>query len=76
MASANSCHWHRHRGVQERAQVAKGLSVKKPCHHGELRQALIDAARALVREKGDDGFSLSQGRRFDRCPVPPFRRQT
>lgn len=39
--------------------MAKGLSVKKPYHHGELRQALIDAARALVREKGDDGFSLS-----------------
>jgi AcrR family transcriptional regulator len=33
--------------------------VKKSYHHGELRQALVDAARALVKEQGESNFSLS-----------------
>lgn len=29
-------------------------------HHGELRNALLDAAEALVRERGTDGWSLRE----------------
>jgi AcrR family transcriptional regulator len=48
--------------------------VKKPYHHGELRQALIDAARALVREKGSDGFSLSDAcRKAGVSTAAPYR---
>jgi AcrR family transcriptional regulator len=38
--------------------------LKKSYHHGELRQALIDAARLLVREQGEDSFSLSDACRL------------
>jgi AcrR family transcriptional regulator len=48
--------------------------VKKAYHHGELRQALIDAARDLVREKGETGFSLSDAcRRAGVSTAAPYR---
>ncbi|MFI6486222.1 TetR/AcrR family transcriptional regulator [Streptomyces sp. NPDC050564] len=34
--------------------------VKRHYHHGELRNALLDAAEALVRERGVDGWSLRE----------------
>ncbi|MFC7328580.1 TetR/AcrR family transcriptional regulator [Marinactinospora rubrisoli] len=34
--------------------------VKGRYHHGELRGALLDAAEALVRERGADGWSLRE----------------
>jgi AcrR family transcriptional regulator len=33
---------------------------KKPYHHGELRQALLDAVDALVRTKGADAVTLRE----------------
>ncbi|QKV96233.1 TetR/AcrR family transcriptional regulator [Streptomyces sp. NA02950] len=33
---------------------------KKRYHHGELREALLDAAEALVRERGAEGWSLRE----------------
>lgn len=34
--------------------------AKQHYHHGELRTALLDAAEALVRERGVDGWSLRE----------------
>lgn len=74
MASRKTCHWHRPAAALERHGTTKGAFVKKSYHHGELRQALIDAARALVREKGDDGFSLSDAcRRAGVSTAAPYR---
>jgi AcrR family transcriptional regulator len=48
--------------------------VKKPYHHGELRQALVDAARALVNDQGESGFSLSDAcRRAGVSTAAPYR---
>jgi AcrR family transcriptional regulator len=49
-------------------------SLKKPYHHGELRQALVDAARALVNEQGESGFSLSDAcRKAGVSTAAPYR---
>jgi AcrR family transcriptional regulator len=34
--------------------------AKERYHHGDLREALLDAAEALVRERGADGWSLRE----------------
>ncbi|MFF1278259.1 TetR/AcrR family transcriptional regulator [Streptomyces marokkonensis] len=34
--------------------------ARKQYHHGDLRGALLDAAEALVRERGDTGWSLRE----------------
>lgn len=34
--------------------------AKRPYHHGDLRAALLDAAEALIRERGADGWSLRE----------------
>lgn len=48
--------------------------MKKPYHHGELRQALIDAARVLVRDHGEAGFSLSDAcRKAGVSTAAPYR---
>jgi AcrR family transcriptional regulator len=48
--------------------------LKKPYHHGELRQALVDAARALVHEGGAGAFSLSDAcRRAGVSTAAPYR---
>src|SRR3954468_20540810 len=31
-----------------------------PYHHGDLRDALLDAAEELIRERGADGWSLRE----------------
>ena len=36
------------------------VTAKTRYHHGDLRQQLITATRALVEEKGPDGFSVSE----------------
>lgn len=49
-------------------------TLKKPYHHGELRQALVDAARALVNEQGESGFSLSDAcRKAGVSTAAPYR---
>ena len=48
--------------------------LKKSYHHGELRQALVDAARALVNDQGESGFSLSDAcRRAGVSTAAPYR---
>jgi AcrR family transcriptional regulator len=42
---------------------------KKPYHHGDLRQALIDAAESILAERGVEGFSLREAAR--RAGVSP-----
>jgi AcrR family transcriptional regulator len=34
--------------------------MARPYHHGDLRNALLDAAEALIREHGADGWSLRE----------------
>jgi len=36
------------------------MTKKRGYHHGNLRQALVDAALSLIEEKGPTGFSLSE----------------
>ncbi len=43
-------------------------------HHGNLRQALIDAALALIAERGPQGFSLAElARELGVSPAAPYR---
>ena len=37
---------------------------KQGYHHGNLRQALVDAALKLIEEKGPDGFSVAEACRM------------
>jgi AcrR family transcriptional regulator len=34
--------------------------ARRPYHHGDLRNALLDAAEALIRDRGSDGWSLRE----------------
>ncbi|MGC6329714.1 TetR/AcrR family transcriptional regulator [Rhizorhabdus sp. FW153] len=48
------------------------ISRRSRYHHGALRDALIDAARAVVEERGPDGFSLREAaRRAGVSPAAP-----
>jgi AcrR family transcriptional regulator len=43
-------------------------------HHGNLREALLDATRDLVAERGPQGFTLSEAaRRAGVSPAAPYR---
>lgn len=43
-------------------------------HHGNLREALVDAGRQLIVEKGPHGFSLVEAARIaDVSPAAPYR---
>jgi AcrR family transcriptional regulator len=45
-----------------------------PYHHGDLRRALVDAALALVRERGAEGFTLREAaRRVGVSQTAPYR---
>ncbi|WP_372983752.1 TetR/AcrR family transcriptional regulator [Microbacterium sp.] len=47
---------------------------KRPYHHGDLRNALIDATLALVDEKGIDGFTMTDAaRRAGVSGAAPYR---
>lgn len=47
---------------------------KRGYHHGNLRQALVDAALDLVVEKGPQGFTMAEAaRRADVSPAAPYR---
>lgn len=48
--------------------------TRKSYHHGDLKRALIDAALALVVEKGSKGFTLSEAaRRAGVSVAAPYR---
>jgi AcrR family transcriptional regulator len=43
-------------------------------HHGDLRRALVDAALALVQERGAEGFTLREAaRRVGVSQTAPYR---
>ncbi|MFV0491570.1 MAG: TetR/AcrR family transcriptional regulator [Pseudorhodobacter sp.] len=47
---------------------------KRGYHHGNLRQALVDAALALIPEKGPQGFTLSEAAKTaDVTPAAVYR---
>ena len=47
---------------------------RKSYHHGNLRQALVEAARALIEEKGPLGFTLAEAARAAGVsPAAPYR---
>ena len=57
-----------------RQGMTDSSSAKKAYHHGELRQTLIDAARALVSERGNENFSLADAcRRAGVTTAAPYR---
>jgi AcrR family transcriptional regulator len=48
--------------------------VKRGYHHGNLRQALVDAALRLIEENGPQGFSLSEAAKTaDVTPAAVYR---
>ena len=50
------------------------LEASKSYHHGNLREALIDAALELVRERGPDAFTLREvARRAGVSHAAPYR---
>jgi AcrR family transcriptional regulator len=55
-------------------QPARKAGERKPYHHGNLRQALIDAALELVREGGGEAVSVREAaRRIGVSAGAPFR---
>lgn len=57
-----------------RAPAAKASASREAYHHGDLRQALIDAAWELVAEEGPDAVSMREAaRRAGVSPGAPFR---
>ncbi|MBB5515822.1 AcrR family transcriptional regulator [Rubricella aquisinus] len=54
-----------------------GQDTKKPrkgYHHGNLRQALVDATLSLIEEKGPQGFTLAEAARIAGVsPAAPYR---
>ena len=47
---------------------------RKGYHHGNLRQALIDAALSLIEERGNTGFTFAEiARKADVTPAAPYR---
>jgi AcrR family transcriptional regulator len=48
--------------------------MKRGYHHGNLRQALVEAALALIAEKGPQGFTLSEAAKAaDVTPAAVYR---
>ncbi len=55
--------WSEHTGFERRGY-----------HHGNLREALIDAALTLIAEKGPAGFTITEAaRRAGVSPAAPYR---
>ncbi|MEM7025562.1 MAG: TetR/AcrR family transcriptional regulator [Pseudomonadota bacterium] len=44
--------------------TATGRAKDRPYHHGDLREALLDAAHKLLGEKGVEGFTLADACRL------------
>ncbi len=51
-----------------------GDAPRKSYHHGNLREALADAARSLIEEKGPLGFTMAEAARAAGVsPAAPYR---
>ena len=56
------------------AQRIPDLAARRGYHHGNLREALLEAARQLVAERGPQGFTLTEAaRRAGVSPSAPYR---
>lgn len=50
------------------------MADRKPYHHGNLRQALVEATAALIEEMGPQAFTLAEAaRRAGVSPAAPYR---
>ncbi|WP_378946391.1 TetR/AcrR family transcriptional regulator [Paracoccus sp. R86501] len=50
------------------------MADRKSYHHGNLRQALVDATAALIQEKGPQAFTLAEAARLAGVsPAAPYR---
>ncbi|MBA4490268.1 TetR/AcrR family transcriptional regulator [Paracoccus sp. S1E-3] len=50
------------------------MAARRPYHHGNLREALVEAAIGLIGETGPQGFSLAEAaRRAGVSPAAPYR---
>jgi AcrR family transcriptional regulator len=50
------------------------MRARKGYHHGNLREALVEAARQLIAEKGPQGFTLVEAARMAGVsPAAPYR---
>lgn len=50
------------------------IAARRGYHHGNLREALLEAARQLVAERGPQGFSLTEAaRKAGVSPSAPYR---
>ena len=57
-----------------RAGQGLGRMSKRGYHHGNLRQALVDAALDLIAEKGPTGFTMAEAaKRADVPAAAPYR---
>lgn len=51
-----------------------GHHRRRGYHHGALKEALVDAARSLIAERGPDGFTLLEAARMAGVsPAAPYR---
>src|SRR5262245_2808294 len=58
----------------KRESQPSSAGEKRPYHHGNLRQALIDSTIELVGERGIDGFSVAEAARLAGVsPGAPYR---
>jgi AcrR family transcriptional regulator len=58
--------------VKLNLNTVKMPSDPKPYHHGDLRQALIDATEQILTERGMEGFSMREAaRRAGVSPAAP-----
>jgi AcrR family transcriptional regulator len=58
--------------VTDEPNSVKMVAAERGYHHGALRQALIEAAEAVIAERGVDGFSLREtARRAGVSPAAP-----
>lgn len=66
---------HRPSRKSPRRRGAGAVGLRKSgYHHGNLKEALVSAARVLILEKGPHGFSLIEAARLaDVSPAAPYR---
>lgn len=48
------------RPIQKSPEAQNASMAKRGYHHGNLRQALVDAALKLIEDKGPNGFTLTE----------------
>ena len=54
--------------------MSKDNNTRSGYHHGDLKNALLDAARRLIVEKGPNGFTLAEAARLAGVsPAAPYR---